>query len=182
MKAPNVQNSRYEGLVGNKVGLICTLDGARYHVWLDAKTFELVEENHLAHPFRYALHRRPPRGVFARDPGYFSEQFLSATSKRGAAIVAAMRKQADANGGITKLLRAGQARRIAESAQAKRDCKERAIREAAPELYEALADLLRASAAQASIIQNGSVRMDVETRACIARDKARVLLAKVDAS
>lgn len=72
--------------------------------------------------------------------------------------------------------------RLTESAQAKKDCKKRALRESAPELYEALADLLRASTAQASIIQNGSVRMDVETRACIARDKARVLLAKVDAS
>ncbi|TAN03114.1 MAG: hypothetical protein EPN36_14040 [Rhodanobacteraceae bacterium] len=173
MKTPNVQNSRYEGRIGNKVGLECTLDGARYHVWLDAETLKLVEENRISHRYQFVLYRNPLRGVQPQDPAYFSTQFLSATSNHGAAIVAAMRKQADANGGIMRLQLIEEAEKKAERAQAERDRLARATCEVAPELYGTLKQIVIECTESPSC---DAVRIETIL------SYARTALAKVDAS
>jgi hypothetical protein len=128
------ENVRVEHVSNSKAAACFEMDGARFHVWFNT---DILEREHI-------LYKNPPQGTGSRDPGYFATRRLDATNRANKVLVDGVFQEIKERG----LIEAAKEAQAAEQAKIK-EANEAAYRrrlkkEAGPELYEALKELLEA--------------------------------------
>lgn len=139
-----------------RYSLHCEYDRARYHVWLDERRV----------PVDDALYKNPPLEHSApQDPAYFQTRTLSRTAILGRKIYGAMRLIADEQDLFAQALQAEALKEQREREAAEIERKLRLQRDAGPELFAALAELV-------NLLDDGRSPM----RILMARNKAAIAL------
>ena len=128
------ENVRVENIGGPKASACFEMDGARFHIWFKPITLERED----------ILYKNPPQGTGSRDPGYFPTRRLDATTRANKTLVDGVFKEIEERGLIQKAqdAHAAEQAKIKEANEAA--YRRRLKKEAGPELYEALKELLEA--------------------------------------
>lgn len=118
---------------GDVVGVSCQFKGHQYHFWMNPQTLKVDE----------TLFKNPLPSIERNAPGFYHTRKLKTDKHFGRALIAAMLEVYEEN----KLYQKLQAKEKAEAekmeAQQRKAHQERMIQEAAPELYEALKEVVR---------------------------------------
>jgi hypothetical protein len=133
MKNPtNIQADNYSPH-GDRVSVGWVIDGLRYHVWMNVKTKQIDSDRHFDGG---TIYKNPPLDVERNTPGHFNTRYLAA--KKNAATLAYVLAVVERDGLIQQAIdeyNAEEAKKLAEYAAA---AKIERIKEAGPELLEAL--------------------------------------------
>lgn len=148
-KAP--ESIKLSGRMGDKLGLECKYDGARFHVWVDKKTLKPEDGA--------VLYKNPTLEVKYRGPGYFSTRQLELTGEIGRTILPAMLEAAPK---LLPALLAGEELDLAHAeANIEERWREEAIKEAGRALLKAALEAVAEAHDSPTILAEAALGMIV---------------------
>lgn len=135
---PTVTNVEVElsSLRGGSYSVSCEYGDARYHIWINSRTGKI--ESALGRGPAPCLYKRPLAGITPHAPGYYNTRQLRADSQFGAQLIGEMLAFAKANDLVTKAQDKLKAKEEADKEASRLWRRNNQIKEAAPELFDAL--------------------------------------------
>ncbi len=166
MNITDVHVSNYTKFAGHgRAAIGWNADGARFHVWVDIHKDEKLK-------LTSDIYKNPPLYVDRKDAGHFDTSKLNANIAKNAAIIKQAFDVVKRDGLIGKEIAVEQEKENARLAEIAEDTRIHRIKEAGPDLLEALQGLLADITEYQTINKLGGENNHWQVRARAAIEKA----------